>query len=75
MNQSKMKTAQPFMQQLLSLQLGLTEFGLKPAEWQIIKKSSKQFMIQNAYENNFYFFGETQPTNENKWKSIRLASL
>lgn len=75
MNQFKTTNTQMQVQQLLGLQLGLTEFGLRPTEWQIVQKNSQKFMIQNTDENNFYFIGEVQPTNKNKWKSIRLASL
>lgn len=61
--------------QIICLQLGLSEFGLKPAEWRIIKKSKSKFVIENATENNFYFVGEVQNKNTKKWRYIQLAGI
>jgi hypothetical protein len=61
--------------QLISLQLGLREFGLQPTDWRIIKKSKSRFVIESATENNFYFVGEVQNDNIKKWRYIQLAGI
>lgn len=61
--------------QLMSLQLGLREFGLQPTEWRIIKKTKSRFVIQSASETNFYFIGEVKDNNTKEWRYIQLAGL
>lgn len=61
--------------QMISLQLGLREFGLLPHEWRIIKKSKSRFIIQSATEDELYFVGMIDATNFKKWRSIQLAGL
>lgn len=61
--------------QMLNLQLGLREFGLKPVEWRIVKRNRSQFVIQNATANDLYFVGEVKPSNDNQWKYIQLAGI
>lgn len=61
--------------QLMSLQLGLREFGLHPVEWRIIKKTKSRFVIQSTTENNLYFIGEVRTDNTKQWRYIQLAGL
>ena len=61
--------------QLMSLQLGLREFGLHPVEWRIIKKTKSRFVIQSTTESNLYFIGEVKNDNAKQWRYIQLAGL
>ena len=61
--------------QLVSLQLGLSEFGLKPVDWRIVKKSNSRFVILSLTEEDFYFIGEVKNTNDNQWLFIQVAGL
>lgn len=61
--------------QLMSLQLGLREFGLHPVEWRIIKKTKSRFVIQSTTEDNLYFVGEVKNDNSKQWRYIQLAGL
>ncbi|MES2801740.1 MAG: hypothetical protein V4654_04565 [Bdellovibrionota bacterium] len=61
--------------QLVSLQLGLREFGLQPIDWRVIKKSKSRFVIQSTTAEDFYFIGEVQVTNSNQWRFIQVAGL
>lgn len=70
-----MFTLKSISHQLISLQLGLREFGLIPNEWRIIKKSDSRFVIQSATEENLYFVGEVKSDNIKKWHYIQLAGL
>lgn len=72
MNMNFFKSTQ---KQLLSLQLGLTHFGLQPVDWNIIRQDSSRFVIQNKDESDFYFIGEVKKQNHNDWNYIRLAGL
>lgn len=65
----------PTKKQLMSLQLGLREFGLQPVEWRIIKKTESRYMIQSTTENNLYFIGEVKDDNTKEWRYIQLAGL
>ena len=65
----------PIKTQLMSLQLGLREFGLQPVEWRIIKKSKSRFVIQSTTESNLYFVGEVKNDNSKQWRYIQLAGL
>lgn len=65
----------PIKTQLMSLQLGLREFGLQPVEWRIIKKSKSRFVIQSTTESNLYFVGEVKTDNSRQWRYIQLAGL
>jgi len=61
--------------QLVSLQLGLREFGLQPVDWRVIKKSKSRFVIQSATAEDFYFIGEVKDGNSNQWRFIQVAGL
>lgn len=61
--------------QLVSLQLGLREFGLQPVDWRLIKKSESQFVIQSTTAEDFYFVGEVKSENSNQWRFIQVAGL
>lgn len=61
--------------QLMSLQLGLREFGLQPVDWRIIKRTKSKFVIQSAHESDLYFIGEVKNDNLKQWKYIQLAGL
>lgn len=65
----------PTKTQLMSLQLGLREFGLQPIEWRIIKKTKSRFVIQSTTEENLYFVGEVKDDNTKQWRYIQLAGL
>lgn len=65
----------PTRSQLMSLQLGLREFGLQPIEWRIIKKTKSRFVIQSTTEENLYFIGEVKDNNSKQWRYIQLAGL
>ena len=54
----------------------LSEFGLQPKEWALIKDSHQQIKTQNKDCNSFYFIGSTKILNgKRQWKNIQLASL
>lgn len=61
--------------QLVSLQLGLSEFGLKPVDWRIVRKSKSRFVIESLTEENFYFIGEIKNTDDFQWQYIQVAGL
>ncbi len=61
--------------QLVSLQLGLREFGLQPVDWRVVKKSKSRFVIQSITAEDFYFIGEVQDKNSNQWRFIQVAGL
>lgn len=61
--------------QLVSLQLGLREFGLQPVDWRVVKKSKSRFVIQSTTAEDFYFIGEVQDKNSNQWRFIQVAGL
>ena len=62
--------------ELQSLNFGLSEFGLSPNDWLLIKNESNQIKIQHRQEPNFYFIGKTIIKNGvQTWNSIQLASL
>jgi len=61
--------------QLVSLQLGLSEFGLKPVDWRVVKKTKSRFVIQSLTAEDFYFIGEVKSSNDSQWQFIRVAGL
>lgn len=40
-----------------NLQKQLKEFGLNPTDWDLIKKSKNDFLIQNKEDSDFKFLG------------------
>ncbi len=61
---------------LNELSCQLSEFGLYPKEWTLIKDSNLQIKIQNRYHDSFYFMGSIKKENGKKlWKNIHLISL
>ncbi|MBC7420091.1 MAG: hypothetical protein H7328_05135 [Bdellovibrio sp.] len=62
--------------ELKLLSLGLSEFGLQPFDWLLIKNTENQIKIQHKQEPSFYFIGKTiSKDGEKKWNSIQLGSL
>ncbi|AZZ35886.1 hypothetical protein CIK05_03445 [Bdellovibrio sp. qaytius] len=61
--------------QLVSLQLGLSEFGLQPTDWRVIRKTKSRFVIQSLNSEDFYFIGEVKNSNDNQWQFIQVAGL
>jgi hypothetical protein len=63
--------------EILVLQTGLSQFGLRPSDWDIIPQSNDLHMIKNKVEDDFYFVGESKRKKNKKieWKFITLASL
>ena len=62
--------------ELKALSLGLSEFGLQPFDWTLIKNASGTIKIQHKSEPSFYFIGRTTTLKgQKKWNSIQLASL
>ncbi|OFZ31901.1 MAG: hypothetical protein A2622_11825 [Bdellovibrionales bacterium RIFCSPHIGHO2_01_FULL_40_29] len=60
----------------LELNHQLSDFGLHPADWELIYNSNNQIKIQHKQESSFYFLGLTQKVNgKNIWKNIILAGL
>ncbi|MEQ1723014.1 MAG: hypothetical protein ABL930_07535 [Pseudobdellovibrio sp.] len=54
----------------------LSEYGLKPNEWNIIKEDCVSYKIFNKTEPEFFFRGKVKYENgRKKWGSIRLAGL
>lgn len=62
---------------ILKLQTGLSQFGLRPTDWDIIPQSNNFLVIKNKFEEDFYFVGKANLKNDKKieWKFITLASL
>ena len=61
---------------LTELNSQLSEFGLHPKEWSLIKDSNFQIKIQNKNHDSFYFMGSIKKQNGKKlWKNIQLISL
>lgn len=61
---------------LKTLSRSLSEFGLQPYDWVLIKNSNSQIKIQHKEEPSFYFIGKvTLEKGQKKWNSIHLASL
>lgn len=62
--------------ELKTLNKDLSDFGLHPFDWVLIKNSQKEIKIQHKIEHDFYFIGRTISKNgKKKWSSIQLASL
>ncbi len=63
--------------EILTLQTGLSQFGLRPTDWDIIPQSNNFLVIKNKSEEDFYFVGKANLKNDKKieWKFITLASL
>ena len=63
-------------QELIFLSNSLADFGLSPAEWQLVKEDSTSYRIANKAEPNFFFRGRTLfSRGRKKWSSIQLAGL
>ncbi len=63
--------------EILTLQTGLSQFGLRPTDWDIIPQSNNFHVIKNKSEDDFYFVGKVNRKNNDKieWKFITLAGL
>lgn len=63
--------------EILTLQTGLSQFGLRPTDWDIIPQSNNLHVIKNKSEDDFYFVGEAgRKSNDTiEWKFITLAGL
>ena len=54
----------------------LSDFGLQPADWRLIRSTEEQIKIENKIESSFYFLGLTQKNgSKNYWKNIQLAGI
>ncbi len=54
----------------------LSDFGLSPADWKLIKGTDEHIKIENKFESSFYFLGLTQKSDgKNYWKNIQLAGI
>gem|GEM_PF-1159825 len=63
-------------QELASLSKSLSEYGLSPAEWELIKEDRVNYKIANKYEPKFFFRGRIQFRRGRKiWGSIQLAGI
>lgn len=61
---------------LMILQMGLTQFGLNPAEWTLHKVSALKFVLQNKMDKNFLMRGNLEYKNKKaQWRSMELVSL
>ena len=62
---------------ILKLQTGLSQFGLRPTDWDIIPQSNNYHLIKNKSAEDFYFVGKANMKNDEKieWTFIALASL
>lgn len=59
-----------------SLQQGLTQFGLNPIEWSIIKNTSNSYYLVNNDDPQFQLLGSIQIKQQKaKWKNIQLLSI
>ena len=62
--------------ELTVLAKNLSEFGLRPIDWKLSKKSDDSVKIENKEEPSFYFIGKLKSEEgQPKWTSIQLASL
>ncbi|MEK6627615.1 MAG: hypothetical protein AABY53_03230 [Bdellovibrionota bacterium] len=63
-------------QELILLSNSLSDFGLSPTEWCLMKEDCTSYKITNKIEPNFFFRGQIQFKNGRKrWGSIQLAGL
>lgn len=63
-------------QELTQLINSLSNYGLSPADWCLMKIDSMNYRIANKTEPNFFFKGQIQFINGRKrWSSIQLAGL
>ena len=54
----------------------LSQFGLQPTEWSLLNEQNDQIIIQNKFDDSFYFIGSVQNLDgKQKWKNIQLVSL
>lgn len=64
------------LQELDILNNSLSDFGLCPSDWLVIKEDSCVYKIENKEEPHFFFRGKVKFENgRKKWRSIRLAGL
>lgn len=60
----------------VELNTQLSDFGLHPADWSLIKGRAEKIRIQHKIEKSFYFVGSVEKVNGKRvWKTITLASL
>ncbi|MBY0555522.1 hypothetical protein K2P97_13405 [bacterium] len=63
-------------QDITSLNRGLSEYGLSPADWQIRKVAGTEYKIIHRSEPNFVFLGKIKFENgRKKWGSIQLKAI
>ncbi len=61
---------------MLELNSQLSDFGLQPADWRLIRNTDDQIKIENKFESSFYFLGLTQKNGaKDYWKNIQLAGI
>lgn len=62
--------------ELTVLAKSLSQFGLRPIDWKLSKKSEDCVKIENKEEPSFYFIGKLKlEDGQTKWNTIQLASL
>lgn len=63
--------------EIITLKIGLSQFGLRPTDWDIIPQSNNYHLIKNKFEKDFYFIGKANQKYDAiiDWKYITLASL
>lgn len=60
-------------QQEDSLKCSLSNFGLNPKDWHLVKHKENSYLIENKWDPEFKFIGCAHP--KNAFKNIALISL
>ena len=61
---------------LALLNNSLSDYGLQPQDWQLIKKNHELYKITHKTEPDFFFIGKIKYEKGRKeWRSIQLAGL
>lgn len=61
---------------LISLQGQLTQFGLNPNDWSLVRQAKNRYHIQAKTDKNFAFAGLTQiKKGKLAWQKLELISL
>lgn len=62
--------------EIKSLMNCLSEYGLSPSDWQIIREKGRTYKIENRYEPGFHFRGTaTFKKDRLEWRSISLSGI
>lgn len=61
---------------LVFLQGQLTQFGLNPSDWSLVRQAKNRYYIQAKEDKNFTFAGLTKIKNGKlSWQKLELISL